>query len=127
MRLEERTDFSNRLNLIISYFSRFSLMAIIKKYLKSKPVCKVTFKMSEEAVQFSTTAYLVGDFNGWNSHATPMKKLKNGTFTVTVDLEKDREYQYRYLLDRKTWENDWEADKYVPAPLGDWDNSVVIV
>jgi 1,4-alpha-glucan branching enzyme len=101
-------------------------MTTSKKYLKSKPICKVTFKLAPDAADTSSSAYLVGDFNNWNTSSTPMKKLKNGAFTVTLDLEKDREYQYRYLLDRDRWENDWEADKYVPTPYGA-DNSVVIL
>ena len=30
-----------------------------------------------------------------------MKKIKTGVFTVTLDLGKGREYQFRYLLDKK--------------------------
>ena len=56
-----------------------------------------------------------------------MKKKKDGSFTAKVKLATGREYQYRYLLDGKRWENDWEADKYVPAPFSNTDNSVVIV
>jgi hypothetical protein len=56
-----------------------------------------------------------------------MRKLKNGSFTVTIDLEPDREYQFRYLLDDKTWENDYEADRYAPTPYADSENSVVVL
>ena len=56
-----------------------------------------------------------------------MKKLKNGTFKVKLTLEAGKEYQFRYLLDGKRWENDGAADKYVPAPFSYTDNSVVIV
>ncbi|UCE07270.1 MAG: isoamylase early set domain-containing protein [bacterium] len=63
----------------------------------------------------------------WDTKAIPLKKLKNGSFTVTIDLETERGYQFRYLIDGKIWENDWEADKYVPTHFGDSDNSVVII
>jgi hypothetical protein len=56
-----------------------------------------------------------------------MKKLKTVVFTVTLDLAKGREYQFRYLLDKKNWENDAYAGKYVPTPFGDSENSVVVV
>ena len=56
-----------------------------------------------------------------------MRKQKDGSFAVTLTLETGREYQFRYLLDGKRWENDWDADKYVPAPFSNTDNSVVIV
>jgi hypothetical protein len=56
-----------------------------------------------------------------------MKRRKDGSFSVTIDLDCDREYQYKYLIDGKTWENDWSADKYIPSPVGDGENSVVVV
>jgi 1,4-alpha-glucan branching enzyme len=108
-------------------FSKEKAPGIRKKYLKSVPMCKVTFTLPKEAAPDARNVAVVGDFNGWDPVGTMMKKLKDGTFTATVDLEKDREYQFRYLVDSKKWENDWNADKYVPTPYGDGDNSVVIV
>jgi len=102
-------------------------MSIFKKYLKKKPVCKVTFKFPKKAANAVNSVHVVGDFNDWNELATPMKRLKNGDYTATVDLELYKEYEFRYLKDEKEWENDWEADKYSPSPIGNCDNSVVIV
>jgi hypothetical protein len=56
-----------------------------------------------------------------------MKKLKNGGFTATLDLELGQEYQFRYLLDDKIWETDFAADKYVPTPFGNSENSVIVL
>jgi len=102
-------------------------MSIKKQYLKSKPVCKVTFRLPVKAAEFAESANIVGEFNAWNIYATPMKRLKNGSFVLTLDLEPNREYQFRYLLDDEIWENDGEADKYVPNPYGDSENSVVVL
>ena len=102
-------------------------MGIKKKYLKSDSICKVTFRLPKEAVHEAKSITIVGDFNNWSETDTPLKKLKNGTFTVTIDLQRDREYQYRYLIDSTRWENDWNADKYISAPYGDSENSVVVV
>ena len=102
-------------------------MGIKKQFQKSRPVCKVTFILSKEAAESAQKVHIVGDFNGWKKRSTPLKKLKTGTFKISIDLPLGREYQYRYLLDNKTWENDWDADKYVPSPYGDSENSVVIV
>jgi hypothetical protein len=44
-----------------------------------------------------------------------------------LNLEIGREYQFRYLVDDKEWENDMEADKFVPTPYGDSENSVIVV
>jgi len=100
-------------------------MSIKKQYLKTKPVCKVTFRISEEIGKPAATAHLVGEFNNWDFFSTPMKKLKKGAFTATVDLAKGRAYQFRYLLDNRTWQNDGDADRFVPTPFGDSENSVI--
>ncbi len=102
-------------------------MSIKKQYLKSKPVCKVTFRLHREAVKSGKTVHIVGEFNNWNVYATPMKSLKNGSFTVTIDLKQGREFQFRYLIDETIWENDWNADKYMPTPYWGCENSVVVV
>ncbi len=94
-----------------------------KQYLKSKDICKVTF-YTPAAIE-AETVYLVGDFNDWDEEATPMDRLKDGRFKVTLDLEKDKSYQFRYLVNGAEWHNDWEADKYVPNPFSG-DNSVVV-
>lgn len=94
-----------------------------KEYLKSRPVCKVTFTLPEAVG--AETVHLVGDFNAWSETATPMKKLKGGRFSVTLDLEKAGEYQFRYRVNRDEWHNDGDADKYVANPFG-CENSVVV-
>lgn len=85
-------------------------MAIKKQYLKSKPVCKVTFTVpAEEAKKVA----VVGSFNEWNTKkAVQLKKLKNGNFKGTVDLETENSYEFRYLVDGKTYTNDEHADAY---------------
>ena len=102
-------------------------MSIKKQYLKSKTLCKVTFTLDKKAASTAKEVFLVGEFNNWDKKATPMKKLKNSSFLVSVDIEKGKEYQFRYLIDGKEWENDWAADKYVPSDFGDCENSVVVV
>lgn len=102
-------------------------MSLKKQYLKTKPACKVTFRLNANEAGEAATAKLVGDFNAWDTDVTPMKKLKNGDFTQTVTLDTDAEYQFRYLLNDDVWENDWEADGYMPSPVSLEDNSVVRV
>ncbi len=93
-----------------------------RQLLKTKPVSKVTFKFKADAESVT----LVGDFNSWNETSTPMKKAKDGTFSVSVEMESGREQQFRYLADGKIWHNDEAADKYVTNALGS-ENSVVIL
>ena len=90
-------------------------MAITKQYLKSKPVVKVTFAVPAEEAKKVT---VVGSFNEWNSKkAVALKKLKNGTFKGTVDLEKDNSYEFKYLVDG-TYVNDDQADAYAMNVYG---------
>ena len=102
-------------------------MPFKKQYLKSKPVCKVTFKLSKEEAQSADSASLVGEFNDWDTAGLPMKKLKNGSFSATINLATGNKYQFRYLLNNKSWENDGAADEYVPSTVSFEENSVVNV
>lgn len=97
---------------------------LTKEYLKEKPVCKVTFILPE-AIQ-AKSAQLVGDFNNWNPANAVMKKQKDGHFAITLDLDKGREYQFRYLVNGTEWHNEWAADNYVANPFSG-DNSVVMI
>ena len=97
---------------------------IKKQYLKSNKTCKVTFKLQKEAAPEAQVVTVVGDFNNWNETEAQMKKLKSGDFTLTLELSSEKEYRYRYLIDSSRWENDWQADKYVPNDF-DCDDSVL--
>lgn len=92
-----------------------------KRFFKTKSTCQVTFELPE-AIEAKSAA-VVGEFNEWDTAATPLKKVK-GVWKTTVELEKDKAFQYRYLVNGKEWYNDWQADDYVPNSI-DGDNSVV--
>ena len=98
-----------------------------KQYLKNRKTCKVTFSLPKEAVKNAKIVHLVGEFNNWDIYATPLKRMKDGSFKVSLQLEAGRSYQFRYLIDEKAWENDWNADGYSPSSFGASENSVVTV
>lgn len=102
-------------------------MSLEKKYLKSKPVCKVKFVAPEPLVGSAKSIYLAGDFNSWNYEETQLRKQKDGRYTATLELQPGNEYQYRFVLDGEQWENDFAADKYVPSNVCNAENSVVVV
>jgi len=103
-------------------------MALAKQYVKSKPtICKVTFTLPAEAVDGAKTVALVGEFNEWNTEATPLKKQKDGSYKTTVELTVGHEFQFRYLINSEKWENDAEADKLVPSGVSSDKNSVVVL
>lgn len=81
---------------------------------------KVTFSVPVEATGDRVT--VVGDFNGWDPSATPMRK-RGDARSASVVVEPGRRYGFRYF-DGSRWFNDEEADAYEDNGLGD-QNSVV--
>jgi len=100
-------------------------VSIKKQYLKTRPACRVTFRLSDKDARDARRIFIVGDFNNWKETATPMKPLKKGGFVADLTLETGREYQFRYFFDRIAWGNDPQADKYIHSPYGNCDNSVI--
>ena len=99
-------------------------MPIKKQYLKTRNACKVTFRLPSDAAKSASRVSIAGDFNDWDPGSHPMKKLKSGEHTITLELEPGRDYQFRYVVD-ENWENDPKADKYVPSSVSGVENSVV--
>ena len=95
-----------------------------KSYSKTGKKVRVTFKLPANVK--AKKAFIVGEFNEWDKKSHPMKKLKDGSFSGQISLDAEREYRFRYWLDNKQWENDWEADAYVPNEFGS-ENSFVKV
>jgi len=91
-----------------------------KRTFKTKNETEVTFVFSREDVK---KVELVADFNHWQP--APMKfDRKNKRFTAKVRLPNDNAFHFKYLLDGKEWENDYNAEQYIPNDFGS-DNSVV--
>ena len=99
-------------------------MSLKKQFLKSKPVCKVTFRVDASEASGAKTVQLLGDFNNWDKSAEPMSALKSNDFTATLELESGKEYQFRYLIDGNIWKNEAQADSHVANSFGE-ENSVV--
>lgn len=83
---------------------------------------RVTFALP--ASIWADTIHLVGDFNDWNITATPLC-LDDTTWSVTLDLDTNQIYHYRYLLDHNEWVIDWNTDGHSLADNG-LNNSVVV-
>lgn len=97
-------------------------MALSKKYLKTKPICKVTFTIP---AQDATQVIVAGDFNSWDSNAS-LKKLKSGVFKGTFDLAAAASYEFKYIIDGE-WINEPEADSYRFNDYAGSENAVVEV
>ena len=98
-------------------------MSIKIQFVKTKPVCKVTF--SVEAKE-ANTASVVGDFNNWNLEEGTLSKLKNGTFKGVFDMPKDASYEFKYVIDGN-FVNEPEADAFQWNEFAGTENSVLVV
>ena len=83
---------------------------------------QVVFTMP--AIDSCECLYLVGDFNVWNQAAHPMQHNEDGAWSLALELEPGREYQYRYRTAEGVWYDDPAADAYAPNPHGS-NNSIV--
>ncbi len=95
--------------------------------LKKTPVKnsdKVSVVFATESFVDAGSVELVGDFNAWEPGKTPMKRRKDGAWSVAVRLPKDGRFEYRFLVDGKDWIPDETADELVRNPFGGR-NSVV--
>ena len=96
-------------------------MAISKQYLKSKPVCKVTFSIDAKDAKEVCVA---GCFNKWSTESTPLKKLKGGTFKGSLNLDINDSYEFKYVVDGE-YINEPEADAYKWSDYASSENSVI--
>jgi 1,4-alpha-glucan branching enzyme len=48
----------------------------------------------------ATQVFLLGDFNGWNAAANPMKRQPDGAWLIQVPLHHGH-HHYRFLVDGK--------------------------
>ncbi|MBI5713974.1 MAG: isoamylase early set domain-containing protein [Chloroflexi bacterium] len=95
---------------------------MLKKRKLANGKVRVTFSMP--ALEGVGQLYVVGEFNEWSETATPMTKADDGSWSVALTLDANRDYQYRYLADGHIWLNDWDADSYTRNNFGS-DNSVL--
>lgn len=91
-----------------------------KRVFKTKNEVEITFEHSSEP---QDVVQLVAEFNNWQPlEMTYSKKYK--VFRTAIRLPKDNDFQFRYLVNEKEWQNDHQADRYLMNPYGT-DNSVV--
>lgn len=82
----------------------------------------VTFMLLNEVP--AQHIHLVGDFNNWHMFSHPLTQTEDGSWVLTISLEPNKMYEYRYLIDGKRWMTEYPADGYVPGPDGN-DNSII--
>jgi 1,4-alpha-glucan branching enzyme len=92
------------------------------KRVKDKAGVKVTFTLSLADTPIPVS--VLGDFNGWDPLAHPLKRRANGTRSVAIVMPAGGRYAFKYLADGGTWFNDIEADVHDTNEYGEV-NSVV--
>ena len=111
-------------NGVVLHFNlNYEVMGITKQYLKSKPVCKVTFSVSAKDAK---SVAVVGDFNKWNPKGNALRKLKDGTFKGTIELPIDTTFEFKYLIDGN-FVNEADADRFQWNDYAGTENSVLVV
>ena len=91
-------------------------MVTIQKITKRKgSKVRVTFAMP--AIDGCSCLYLVGRFSEWNESVYRMQRTDNGTWSLTLELEPCREFQYRFRTNDGTWLNDPSAPHWL-HPVG---------
>ncbi len=63
------------------------------------------------------TVELAGSFTDWDKHPIKMRKVRNGTWRATVELEPG-EYEYRFLVDGQ-WRDDENCSLRRPNVFGE--------
>lgn len=96
---------------------------ITKEVVKGQDLVRVTFELP--STMWAERVNLVGEFNDWDTTATPMTRNRSdANWKVTVELKDDSRYRFRYLVDGKEWLNDWHADDHEENPYGSYDSVV---
>jgi 1,4-alpha-glucan branching enzyme len=79
-------------------------------------VARVTFSLPSSI--WMDRVCLVGDFNSWNPESHPFGRADDGCWVLTMDFQCGKSYQFRYLVDRREWMNDNQADTYIVNEFG---------
>ena len=69
-------------------------MSINKQYLKTKPLCKVTFTLPAHRLDNIDQVALLGEFNDWDPAALPMKKSKSGDLVPVLPCLKTANFSF---------------------------------
>lgn len=93
-------------------------LGFIKHYYQDGARCTVVFRLLRDAAKNARSVMIVGDFNDWDASRSPMSRIENGDFVITIELRSGKEYRFSYLVDGHHWVNDWYADRFVTSASG---------
>ena len=103
-----------------------NMLPTSREHSSDKTRCLVTFRLPGEAAPDATSVAAAESFNDWSADRHPMKRLENGDFSLALELEAGKEYEFRFVIDGVRWENAWNADKYAWSDHGNCENSIIV-
>ncbi|WP_022835729.1 isoamylase early set domain-containing protein [Salisaeta longa] len=88
---------------------------IKKRVSPTGRVVRVFFELPGDAVE--EEAAVVGSFNDWSEEGEPMTYVKSrDVWKAGVSFTPGTTIEFRYRVDGSTWQNEADADRYVPNP-----------
>jgi pullulanase len=131
------------LSLVLQLFTSFAPNTVVYAEIQSPIINKdgsVTFNYISQG---ESALYVIGSLNGWSTDAAIPMTLENGIYTATVKDLAVGEYQYKFLLNNKSWDQSTtdplntnpeiggnstfrigEAPEVIKSPIVNDDNSV---
>jgi len=100
---------------------------IERKYNKTKTKCKVTFFVPGDLAPEAQQVAVAGTFNNWDQNSHLLTKMDSGDFSLVVELDSGNDYEFRYVIDGRWWENTMNADRYIWSEFGNCENMIVSV
>ena len=102
-------------------------MSLKKFYINGANKYKVTFELPINDQNKKKEIKVVGDFNDWNWSTAKAMEVSHGRYTIDLELDPGKRYEYRYLVNNEYWVNDDIADEYNPSPCDNVNNCVLIL
>ena len=84
--------------------------------VKGRQTVKVNFVLPKDAIAGNVS--VVGDFNGWDPFAHPLRPRRNGTRSAVVTLPPGHRFAFRYLAEGGRWHDDDTAEAFEPNGVG---------
>lgn len=91
---------------------------------RSGDAVKVTFMLPASEVDQPVS--VLGDFNGWDPFAHPLKKRSNGTRSATVEVAAGQALRFKYLAADGRWFCDPDADSVIHDEYHTVDSLLVV-
>jgi 1,4-alpha-glucan branching enzyme len=96
---------------------------MLEKEVLEDGYVRITFRVSHHI--WADSIALVGEFNDWDAHSDLLRRTHDdGEWHISLVLETNRSYRFRYLVDGKEWMDDDHADGCEANPFGGFDSVI---